>query len=234
MLAKIVDRLQSDKLILFVGSGMSAGCYPTWGALLKELIAELLVADPDAKAEAEDMVAKGEFLQAAWVVQHKVPHLQLHLSKKFKPLPCPAVEARYRRIDGLPFASIFTTNYDHFLNEGRSVVTQSDALGDVLDQVLLERRDQHARDERESARPVDRVPVKGMALHDLAGRVHRDGEALVGRLHPRTVALDYGCLGGRGRGDRREGHPERQACGRPSGCTLCPHARRSSTISISP
>jgi serine/threonine-protein kinase len=133
-LDQIAQKLHKRELILFVGSGMSAGCYPTWRDLLKELIAAHLHGDD--KTEAEEMLAANQYLNAAGVIQLKIGNdLQKRLAQRFEKKPCPDVEARYKLLDNLPFRAIFTTNYDHFLNTvaDRAWVTQAEELGDVLD-----------------------------------------------------------------------------------------------------
>jgi hypothetical protein len=51
-LDQIADKLHKRELILFIGSGMSAGCYPTWRDLLQELITAHLSGDDQAEAPA--------------------------------------------------------------------------------------------------------------------------------------------------------------------------------------
>jgi len=134
LLDQIAQKLHKRELILFVGSGMSAGCYPTWRDLLKELIATHLSGDD--QAEAEEMLKANQYLNAAGVIQLKIGNdLQKRLAQRFEKKPCPEVEARYRLLDNLPFRAIFTTNYDHFLNTvaDRAWVTQAEQLGEVLD-----------------------------------------------------------------------------------------------------
>jgi formylglycine-generating enzyme required for sulfatase activity len=134
-LDQIAQKLFDKELILFVGSGMSAGCYPTWGKLLEELINEHLSKDRKAKAEAKQMLKDKQYLNAAWVIQcREEKDFQTKLAARFRKREHAEVEARYNLLNGLPFRAIFTTNYDHFLNnlKDRSCVTQADDLGTVF------------------------------------------------------------------------------------------------------
>ncbi len=100
---KIARKLRDRELILFVGSGMSAGCYPTWSKLLEELIHEHLEDDAAAQGEAEQMLAAGQHLDAAWVIGDRAGDLTAKLADKFRPRACDDVAARYRLLDGLSF-----------------------------------------------------------------------------------------------------------------------------------
>jgi hypothetical protein len=133
-LDQIARKLFEKQLILFVDSGMSAGCYPTWGTLLQELINEHL--EGEAKAEALEMLAAGQYLNAAWVIQNVIGKDQVAgaalgqvrasiLRQCGSPLPA---------LNGIPFLPILTTNYDHFLNhvEGFTHLNQDDEIGAVL------------------------------------------------------------------------------------------------------
>lgn len=51
-LDQIADKLHKRELILFIGSGVSAGCYPTWRDLLQELITAHLSGDDQVEAPA--------------------------------------------------------------------------------------------------------------------------------------------------------------------------------------
>ena len=130
----LAQRLHKRELILFLGSGMSADCYPIWRDLLKQLIGDYLTG-PD-QAEAQELLAAHQFLNAAGILHLKLgSDLPRRLASLFEPKPCPGVEARYKLLHHLPFRAIFTTNYDHFLNclPDRAFLTQADDLGDVLD-----------------------------------------------------------------------------------------------------
>ena len=107
---EIARKLHEGGLILFVGSGMSAGCYPTWGKLIEELIDKHLADDAEAQAEARGLLKDKQYLDAAWIVQKVDGGLGKKLAKKFERKDCPDVSARYELLRDLPFKAIFTTN----------------------------------------------------------------------------------------------------------------------------
>ncbi len=118
-LNELAEKLKAGKLIAFVGSGMSAPCFPSWSQLLKQLI-DKIDGNPDAQTEARQALAKEDYLYAAAVIHYALGANRLagELKKIFDPekrVP-PEVRARYELLRGLPFQSIFTTNYDHLLH----------------------------------------------------------------------------------------------------------------------
>ncbi len=102
-IGKSARKLRDRELIVFAGSGMSAGCYPTWSKLLEELIHEHLKDDAAAQGEVEQMLAAGQHLDAAWVIEDRAGELSSKLADKFKPMACDDVAARYKLLDGLSF-----------------------------------------------------------------------------------------------------------------------------------
>ncbi len=130
---EIARKLHEGGLILFVGSGMSAGCYPTWGKLIEELIDKHLADDAEAQTEARALLKDKQYLDAAWIIQKSAGGLGKKLAEKFRRKDCPDVAARYELLRELPFKAIFTTNYDHFLQDlGKAPLTQDDEPPEIF------------------------------------------------------------------------------------------------------
>ena len=120
-LPDILKALSENRLIPFIGAGMSAPCYPLWGKLIKDTLIPKIV-DDTARKEALAAFCKQDFLYAAAVIQHALGENPLRglLAETFKREAAanPQIaQARYDLLKGLPFRSIFTTNYDHFLHD---------------------------------------------------------------------------------------------------------------------
>ncbi len=136
LLARVTERLKAKDLVAFIGAGMSAPCYPSWTNLLKGLISKIRDNEA-ARKEALDALDKGDSLYAAAVLHHEFRGSALagHLKEVFNRSAAKSpeiAEARYALLKDLPFRAFFTTNYDHFLHDGRDVSNRQNASAAVL------------------------------------------------------------------------------------------------------
>lgn len=115
---ELIDALNKNKLILFVGAGMSSPMLPGWGQLLSEMLQSARDGQsPSAVTHStriEELIATKRFLTAADLLRRGMrdrdfcEFLQTRLS--------PARGDERHKIAGrLPFAAIFTTNYDSLI-----------------------------------------------------------------------------------------------------------------------
>ncbi len=135
LIQKLTNKLRANQLIAFIGAGMSQPCYPSWTQLLQILLGK--IEDPTAQQEAREALQAKDHLYTAAVIHHALGERRLAglLKEEFarKKAHSPHIaEARYALLEGLPFRAFFTTNYDHFLHDGRDVTNRINARADVL------------------------------------------------------------------------------------------------------
>ena len=132
--------------------------------------------DPEAQSEAKAMLAGKQYLDAAWVIENAAGGLGKKLAAEFKRKDCPEAAARYALLSRLPFKSIFTTNYDHFLDDGRTPVTQADEPLEIFDRdQVLHLHGQASKPETLVLTSMDFTRTK--LFHDRLGEVMRTAAA---------------------------------------------------------
>ena len=116
---EIVESLNSGRLVLYVGSGMSQPQLPAWADLLMQMVQYAALngihVDAARKNDVSSLIAKGELIAAAGVVKEMLgPDFHYALrgvitSRKPKPAPT------HRLLTELGLRAILTTNYDKLI-----------------------------------------------------------------------------------------------------------------------
>lgn len=125
---RLCEAIRSGQAIAFIGAGASAGLYPLWPGLIRQL-ADFAVADglADAASHAFCIDPKTNPQQAAKRIKEKLTEgtLRSHLSRIFAPRR--GADGKYfttahGRLLGLAFRGMVTTNYDRGLLSARDVI----------------------------------------------------------------------------------------------------------------
>jgi len=115
----LVRYLKQSRCVVFVGAGLSAGAgLPTWKALLREVIKELVSSMPDGdahQAELNKLVENNKLLEVADFCKEQLgaayhQFLTDRLRGDTSPVP-----AAHKLLMQMPFSAWVTTNYDKLL-----------------------------------------------------------------------------------------------------------------------
>ena len=145
----LVDALKSNKCILFVGAGLSAGVkrsdgrpLPLWKELLEELLiwaeASRIIYDGNYCVQVGEIIQKGDLLMAAQALQSKIDVLKIgeFLSLIFGGL---SPSEAHCILPQIPFKVVLTSNYDCLIEDGYAKINGAAPL--VFTQKDLEAQD---------------------------------------------------------------------------------------------
>jgi len=123
-----VKTVSSEKIILFVGSGLVVDLgYPSWIDLLRMGVEFAKQFSPQIAAVMEDRIKKNRFLEAGdMLFEPEVPPSELYTFLRELFDKSPTLPGLLERLFGCPFSAFITTNYDRTieqcLSKGRKAV----------------------------------------------------------------------------------------------------------------